>query len=351
MSGERGRGRGVESAPRGPLGAGLPVLVTGATGFFGGRLAAALVARGFRVRAMVRPTSDVRALTGLGVELARGDLLDEASLLRAAEGQRWVFHAAGRVSDWGARAAFEQANVVGTANVIAACHAAGVERLVHWSSLTVLGLPRDGRVVDECSTPEPVPQWDFYSATKLRGEALVRAAHGTQGLSSTVIRPGAIWGPGDPIIMPRIVRLLRRGLMPYIDGGSNVLGLSFVENLVEGTLLAAATPAAAGQVYHLTDGEVVTARAALDELADALGLRRPRLSVPYEVVYGLASVMERTARRLQLENPPPMTRYGVRFLSCDCRYEVGKAQRELGYAPKVSFREGVRRLAQSLAEA
>lgn len=328
-----------------------PVLVTGATGFFGGHLAAALARRGFPVRALARPTSSpaaVAALERLGVSVARGDVLDAPSLDAAMAGQAWVLNAAGRVSDWGSLEAFERANVVGTRAVVAACQRAGVTRLVHWSSLTVLGLPRDGRTVDEGSPAPELPAWDFYSRTKRAGEALVREAHGQRGLETTVIRPGAIWGPGDPVIMPRIARLLRRGLVPYIDGGRNALGLSYVDNLVEGTLLAAASPAARGQLYHLTDGELVTARDAVDGLADALSLPRPRVSVPFAAVYALAATIEQAARAVGSARPPPLTRYGARFMACDCRYDIGKARRELGYAPAVGLREGLARVAESL---
>jgi nucleoside-diphosphate-sugar epimerase len=248
------------------------------------------------------------------------------------------------VSDWGPRETFLRANAGGTRNVVAACQEAGVPRLVHLSSLTVLGLPRDGRVVSE-STPTASPaSGDFYTESKLEGERIAREAHGKRGLSTTVVRPGAIWGPGDPNVVPRIVRLLRRGAMPRVDGGRNLLGLSHVDNLVLGLVLAAETGAAAGELYHVTDGEEISARDAIDAIADALGTARPRVSLPYWLVLGAAALAEGAARILRSSHPPPLTRYGVRFVSCHARYDLGKARRELGYEPVVSFREGVARL-------
>lgn len=324
--------------------AGTTALVTGATGFLGGRLAAALVSRGYRLRALTRRTSGLETLEQLGVEIVRGDLADLSSLVRATSGVQLVFHAAGRVSDWGPRESFLRANAEGTRNVVAACHEAGVSRLVHLSSLTVLGLPRDGRVISE-STPTALPaSGDYYTESKLEGERCVREAHGKSGLSTTVVRPGAIWGPGDPNVVPRIVRLLRRGAMPYVDGGWNLLGLSYVDNLVLGLILAAGAVAAAGQLYHVTDGEEITAREAIDAIADALSVERPRVSLPYWAVLGAAALIEGTASALRLSRPPPLTRYGVRFVSCHARYDLGKARRELGYEPVVPFREGVESL-------
>ena len=320
------------------------VLVTGATGFVGSRLVSALADRGHRVRALTRRATGLEALERPGVEVVRGDLGDPTALVRAAEGTRLVFHAAARVSDWGPREAFLAANVEGTRNLVAACRVAGVARLVHLSSLTVLGLPRDGRLVDEQTPPARPARGDFYTESKLEGETLVREAHGIGGLETTVLRPGAIWGPGDPNVVPRIVRLLRRGAMPYVGGGRNLVGLVHVENLVRGLLLAGSVPAAAGEVFHLTDGEEITAREAIDGIADALGVPRPRLSLPFPVVLAVAALVEGTARALRLRRPPSLTRYGARFVACHARYDLAKARRDLGWEPVVSFREGVAEL-------
>jgi nucleoside-diphosphate-sugar epimerase len=329
----------VSGAPAGAQ-APVPVLVTGATGFLGGHLAAALSARGFAVRALVRESSDLRRLDALGVEVARGDVTDPASLARAAAGQRVVFHAAAKVSDWAPRAEFQRVNVGGTQAVLTACRSAGVQRLVHVSSLTVLGLPRDSARVDEQS-PTARGGLDPYTATKLEAEERVRAAHGQGDLETTVVRPGVIWGPGDVTILPRLVALLQRGRMPWIDHGRNVLGLSHVANLSLGLIQAATAPAAAGQVYHLTDGEEITAREAIEQLAATVGTAPPRVSLPFPAVYALAAALELAARLTRRERPPAMTRYGVRLVACDCRYEITKAARELGYVPVISFRDGI----------
>jgi len=132
--------------------------------------------------------------------------------------------------------------------------------------------------------------------------------------------------------------------MPYVDGGRNLLGLSYVDNLVLGLVLAAESEAAAGQLYHVTDGEEIAAHEAIDAIADALGVGRPRISLPYWTVLGAAVLIEASASLFRSSHPPPLTRYGVRFVSCHARYDLCKARRELGYEPVVSFREGVSRL-------
>ncbi len=326
------------------------VLVTGGTGYFGTVLVRALRARGARVRVLARPTADTKQIEALGVEIVRGDIAAPTTLAAAVAGQPLVIHAAGKVTDWGPRREFFRVNAQGTANVVAACRAAGVQRLVHLGSLTVLGLPREGRLVDESTPPDATPR-DAYTGSKFSAERVVRAAHGEGGLETVVVRCGVIWGPGETTILPRIVKLLRRGHMVYPGGGGNLLGMTYVDNLAEGVILAAITPAAAGGLYHITDGEDVTCREVLDGIAGALGVPPPRRAVSFPVVYAVAALLEGLARGVRSVNPPPITRYGARLVACDCRYDIGKARRDLGYRPRVSFAEGVARLAAASRQA
>ena len=335
--------------PTNALVTGISALVSSATGFLGGYLLSRLREKGFRVRALARQNSDIAGLVRSGIDIFKGDVGDRQSLRRAMAGQQLVFHTAGKVSDWGSRQEFWQANVEGTANVITACREAGVKRLIHVSSLTVLGLPRSGARVDE-KTPLADSIRDFYTISKIAGEKLVREAHGSGGLETVVIRPGMIWGPGDTTILPRLAALLRRGQLVFIGRGANQLGLSHVENLSQGLILAALTPLAAGQIYHLTDGEVITARAAFCALAVVLGVLPPRFALPFPVVYFIAAFLERTARLQNAATPPALTRYGVRLVACDSRYDISKAQNELGYRPLLTFRQGIATLIPTTEE-
>jgi len=315
-------------------------LVSGATGFLGGRLISHLQDAGFRVRVLVRPGSNTEALSNQGVELFRGDLTDEASLNQAVADQHYVFHTAGKVSDWGKRCDFFKTNVGGTENLLAACRKNSVKRLVHISSLTVLGLPRDGALINE-NTPITKTPKDPYSASKLAAEVLARAAHGQNGLEVTIIRPGVIWGEGDVTILPRLARLLLNGRLVYIGSAENTLALSHVDNLCHGIIQAATTPGAAGQTYHLTDGEEITAKLAIKAIAKALNVQAPRYSFPFGVVFLTAAILEAAARLTGKKTAPLMTRYGVRLMACHSRYDISKARNEIGYHPVNTFQTAI----------
>jgi nucleoside-diphosphate-sugar epimerase len=324
------------------------VLVTGASGFLGRHLAAALARRGFRVRGLVRATSAALPLEAAGVEVFRGDLAAPRAVAAAVDGARIVLHCAARVSDWGSRAEFWHTNVLGTRHVAEACRVAGVERLVHVSTLTVLGLPRDGRIVDETTPCAPHPA-DLYTETKLAAEHVVRDLAG-RGLPVTIVRPAAIWGLGEPTLVPRLARLLRARVLVHVGPGANRLGLSHVANVVDGLVLAASCPHAVGETYHITDGEEVTQRALLASLAAALGVPAPRGWLPFPVLHGLAAACEAAARAAGRTTAPPLTRIGVRMLGSDCRYAIGKARAQLGYRPAVSFAAGIAELAGHLTK-
>ena len=291
---------------------GTPALVTGASGFLGGHLAGFLKRRGYRVQALVRATSDTRRLQALGVELVQGDLARPRLARGDAPRGSASSSTAPPGSRTGARARRSSAiNRDGAGNVVAAAREAGVERVVHASSLTVLGLPRGGEPVDE-STPLASGRLDPYSESKLAGERLVREAHGQGGLATVIVRPGVIWGPGDPHILPRIVALLRRGRMVYIGGGRNHVALSHVENLSLGLALAAEV-ARRGGTRLPRDRRRGPDRPAGASTGwpRACGTPRPRLSVPFFAVYGAAALLEAGARlagRTRAAAPHPLRR-------------------------------------------
>ncbi len=317
-------------------------VITGATGLLGSHIAEALAARGERVRALVRPASDVSFLRGLGAEQAVGDLHDPESLRRAVEGADVVYHCAARVGDWGPWSLYRREIIDATDNLLSACRAAGTRRVLYVSSVTVYGHPPAG--------PEPITEdaplgqrlywlWDYYCRSKIAAEALARAA----GPAVTIVRPSWIYGPRDRTSLPRLMKTLRAGRVTLIGGGDNLLNVVYAADVAEGAVLAANHPAAGGRAYNLSSEGELTQREFLDALTDALGLPRVRRRVPFRLAYAGGFLSEVIGRAIFLKRPPHITRYAVGLVGRPTRFSIARAREELGWRPRVAAREGLRR--------
>jgi 2-alkyl-3-oxoalkanoate reductase len=323
-------------------------VLTGATGQLGSHIAEGLVERGERVRALVRPGSDTSFLQDLGVELVSGDLHDAESLKRAFDGADIVYHCAARVSDWGPWQQFESETVTATRNVLAACAAANIGRLLHVSSISVYGRPRKGRLVTE-ETPlgRRFMWWDYYARAKLLAENVVREYAGPW----TMVRPSWIYGPRDRISMPRVIPVLRSGKAPIIGSGENLLNIIYAGDVAAGAILAANHPGAVGQVYNLSSRGEVTQRKFVDTVCDALGIPHVSKRVPFFLAWQMAFWSELFAKLLMKKKPPRITRRAIYLIGRPPLFSIEKARTELGWEPRVPIEEGVKRtLAWLVAE-
>jgi nucleoside-diphosphate-sugar epimerase len=322
----------------------MRALVTGGGGFIGSALVRALLARGHVVRSMDLADGARGRLAGLPVEHVTGSLLDAGALAEAARGVEIVFHLAALAADWGPRETFLEVNAEGTRRALEAARVAGVRRFVHMSSLAV------HRFTGHVDAAEDVPaaEADFpYGASKVEAERHVREAQARTGLETTVIRPGlVIFGPGDTTSFARMAPLLSRGLWVHADGGRPLLCYSYVENLVAGMILAAGSPAAAGQTLILTDDVRLSWRELLGEVMRAFGARDRSLSVPGAALRASAEVLERAFLALGLRAAPPITRYRAALVSRDCHFSCSRARSLLGYRLEIPFEEGIRRTAE-----
>jgi nucleoside-diphosphate-sugar epimerase len=316
-------------------------VITGATGLLGSHLVEQLVARGERVRALVRPTSDYNFLLPLGIELAFGDLHDPASLRRVIAGADVVYHCAARVGDWGPWRDFQRDIIDATANLLTACRNAGVGRVLHVSSIIVYGHPPV--VAEHFTEDEPLGQnlwvWDYYCRAKIRAEELCRA----YPRALTIVRPSWIFGPRDRTTLPRVLKALEAGRVAQIGPGDNLLNIVYAADVAEGAILAANHPGAVGRAYNLSSAGEITQRAFLDLLTEALGKPPVTRRVPYRLAFWSAFAAEAFARALHRRQPPYMTRYAVALIGRSTRYSIERARTELGWQPRVSVPEGVRR--------
>lgn len=321
-------------------------LVTGATGLVGSHLVDALILRGENVRVLARPASQTQRLRQLGVDIRIGTLTDNATLMAAAKGVDRIFHCAALVSDWGLTEDFQQANVNGVRNMLAAATRAGVSKFIHLSTSDIYGFP--GRPVYESERPSP--RGFPYTDSKIEGEALVWNHYRTVKLPVCVIRPATIYGPRSQLMVVDIIERLRRRRMFLIDNGEHIAGLLYVGNLVDALILAADSETAIGQAYNISDGTRVTWREYIDALADLAEVPRPTRSYSHDMAFTLATLWESYYRLLGRTNRPPMTRMLVEWMGTDQDFPIDKARRDLNYRPRVSFEQGIRNISDWLRQ-
>jgi len=317
-------------------------LVTGATGFIGGRLAQRLVDEGYQVRCLVRPSSDTSLLDNLGVEIAVGDLTSMRSLTRAAQGCSHVFHCGARVSDWGTAQEIARTNVEGTRNLLDACVTASVQRVIHFSTTDVYGYPGCS-AIDETHVATRFRNW--YAQTKRAAEAEVRRAESAHQLEAVILRPATVYGPRSIDVVGEIARAIRSGNMLLVDGGRAVAGLCYVDNLVDAAVLALHHEAAPGHAFNVSDGLDVTWKEFTDGLAKGLGCSQVRWSLPYWMANAIGFSLEHGYRVLRrttrLTTPPLLSRQAVQVLGRNQDFSNRKVREMLGWEPRVDYATGL----------
>jgi nucleoside-diphosphate-sugar epimerase len=317
-------------------------LVTGATGFIGGRLAERLAAEGYQVRCLARSTSDTSRLDRLDVEIATGDLTRPDTVAAAAQGCSYVFHCGALVSDWATAAEIARINVGGTKNLLDASVDTSVERFIHFSTTDVYGYP-GGANVDETYAGTRFRNW--YSETKREAEAEVRRVQQAGALDTVILRPATVYGPGSVDVVGGIARAIRDGNMLLVDRGRAIAGLVYVDNLIDAALLALRHDAAPGHAFNASDGLDITWKEFTDGLAAGLGSSEVRWSLPYWMANGIGFSLEHGYRALRkttrLQTRPLLSRQAVHVLGTNQDFSNRKARELLGWEPRVDYAAGL----------
>jgi nucleoside-diphosphate-sugar epimerase len=322
----------------------MRALVTGGGGFLGRYVVEQSLARGDEVTAFARGAYP--ALEEIGIRLVRGDLADAATVAAACAGIDVVYHVASKTGYWGSWDAFYQANVVGTRNVIAACLANAVPKLVYTSTPSVVFSDEPHEGADE-SLPYPERYENNYSRSKAIAERAVMGANGQDGLLTVSLRPHLIIGPRDRHLLPRIIARIGTGRVPQIGDGTNMVDLTYVEDAARAHLLAADALApgspAAGSVYFVTQGEPVNAWRWIDQLMRALGRRTVHYQVPLGTARAACGFLEFAYGALPLPGEPPATRFLANELAMSHYYDISRARRDLNYVPQFTMEEATQR--------
>ena len=316
----------------------MRVLVTGATGFTGGHLARALAERGHAVRALVRPTPATTPEFGHpGIEAVPGDLRDRASLERAAAGVDVVYHIAALYRAAGLRdEVYRAVNATAVRTLIEAARAGGARRVVHCSTVGVHGDVE----APPANEDAPLRPGDVYQRTKLEGETIARDAAAATGVEVVIARPTGIYGPGDRRLL-KLFRGVARRRFVVLGSGRIFYHLTYVDDLIEGFRLCGELAQAAGRTYILGGPEVTTLNELVAVIAQEAGVPPPRLRAPVWPFWLAGAACEAICAPFGIE--PPIYRRRVDFFSKSRAFDIGRARRELGYAPRIGVREGVRR--------
>jgi nucleoside-diphosphate-sugar epimerase len=307
----------------------MKALVTGATGFIGGHLVAALVRQGFDVSCLARKSSSLDSLEGLDVNIIRGDCSDPDTL-RGLEGFDYVFHCAGQTKAVDLKVLY-MVNEQGVENLIRAVRrdSPGLRRFVYLSSLAAAGPSRDGRPLKEDAEPSPVSE---YGKSKLGGERHVLAVR--DSLPFTIIRPPAVYGPRDRDLF-LVFRMVDMGLA--LSWGKSYYSFVYVEELVNGIILSALKEEGAGEIFFISDGAIYSSDDIIDSIAEALGRSPLKVPAPRFMLPLLGAIGERL-KGCSIMNADKVREIRHTHWICD----TGKAVDKLGYSPKTTMREGAR---------
>jgi dihydroflavonol-4-reductase len=313
-------------------------LVTGATGFTGGHLARSLAAAGDSVSAFVRTEGPATAaLAAAGVALVFGDLRDEAALARATDGVDVVYHIAALYRQAGlADETYRAVNAHAVRALVEAAARNRVRRVVHCSTVGVHGDVERPPANEDA----PLRPGDIYQRTKAEGEQMAREAALRAGIELTIVRPTGIYGPGDRRLL-RLFRGVARRRWATLGSGDIFYHLTFIDDLVDGFRLCGTHAAAANRTYILAGGEVTTLNELVGLVAQEAGVATPRLHLPVWPIWTAGAICEMICRPFGVE--PPLYRRRVDFFTKSRAFDIRRARTEIGFAPRVGLREGIRR--------
>ena len=318
----------------------MRALVTGGNGFIGSHLVETLKKKGYSVTCLVRKTSNLRWLNGLDIEFVYGDCTDKESLYEALEGVDYVYHLAGvvRATD---KETYYRVNFLGTKNLLEVCDNINrnIRKFIYLSSQAAVGPEKGDRLLFPVSKGEQDPQpISDYGMSKLKGEIVVNSYR--DRLPVLTIRAPVIYGPRDKDIYTYF-KFLKKGIRPVPGKGEGYFNALYVEDLVQGMILAAENENSSGETYFIADERSYTWREASDKAAEVAGVKAIRINVPRWLISTMAFFAEIFSGITH--RPPLMDRQKAREILHNGWFcDISKARERLGFKPKFSLEDGLR---------
>ena len=314
-------------------------LVTGGSGFVGGRLIELLRRDGWRVRAIGRSSEALKRVQSLGAVPVRADLEDETALRQALQDRTTVFHAAALFKLWGSEDAFNRANVEGTRRLLSVAKSVGVRSFVQIGAAgVVMGDPVPMLGITE-DAPLQIRSWAPYSSSKAKSERLVREANAPGSFHTVVIRPPLIWGQGMPML-DQMIHSIETKQFRWPGDGEQAMSTCHVDNVCRAAILAAER-GTGGSSYFVSDGADGTLRTVLTALLATRNVVPPKSSAPFGPAWWMARCMETVWRVFRVGGEPPITRQMLRMIGMPFTLNIARARRELDYQPIVTWQSGI----------
>lgn len=318
------------------------ILVIGGGGFLGSAIVKLLVQRKDHVRCFSR--NRYPELTSMGIEQIQGDICDNTAMGQALRGVDLVFHTAAKAGIWGNYSDYYKTNVTGTQNVIAGCKKHNISRLIYTSSPSVVFNGSDMEGVNE-SVSYPAKFHAYYPKTKAIAEQYVIKAAG-QGLMTIILRPHLIWGPRDKHFVPRIISRAKH--LIRVGNGKNLVDTVYIDNAADAHILAAdgleKNPKLSGNMYFISQGDPVPLWDMINHILKAAGLAPVKRCMPRRMAWLFGFILEFAYRTFNISGEPRMTRFLADELAKAHWFDISAAGKDLGYTPRISIKEGLRRL-------
>jgi nucleoside-diphosphate-sugar epimerase len=311
------------------------VLVTGANGFTGSNLCRKLIFSGYEVTALVRPNGNTSALNGLAVNLVQADLSENSIPQEAFKGVDVVYHIAAAFRKEGLpRQHFHDVNVRGTKLILEKALKSNVQRFVHCSTIGVLGNIKNPPATEKT----PYNPGDIYQRTKMEGEKLALDFFKKHKFPGVVVRPGSIYGPGDMRFV-KLFKSIHRGVFFIIGSGKTSFHMVYIEDLIDGFILASEKEEALGEIFILAGNEPVKIKDLVSCVAEVLDRPVPKRHIPVSPVMLAAKIIQAACKPFGIE--PPLYPRRLDFFIKNREFDISKARKVLGYQPKVNLKKGL----------
>lgn len=311
-------------------------LVTGANGFTASYVCRQLLAKGYKVRGLVRKESDKKLIEGLDIELFFADLANEKDFSNVMKGIDIVYHiAAAYRTENVPKKYFWDVNVTGTENLLIAAKNAGVKKFVHSSTVGVQGEIKNPPAKEE----DEYNPGDYYQESKTAGEKLVLEFYKIEKLPITIVRPVGIYGPGDTRFL-KLFKHIYNGKFRMIGNGKVLYHMTYVEDLARGFILAGEKEESTGETFTIGGESYLTLNELVKKISIILGKHIPKIKIPVWPVWTAGLLCEIICKPFRIS--PPIYRRRVDFFVKDRAFDISKAKRVLGYSPQVSLDEGLK---------